>query len=80
MWDLGPVRRLIALQQAQLAKMNRLEATLTIADTDGDGRTDIKELEGIFLRNKTFFSQEYLPKSFLMKMKVFNIFKTQTTS
>ena len=46
LWDLGPVRKLMALQEAKKQKMEAIENALHHVDADGDGKTDIKELEG----------------------------------
>jgi len=53
LWDLGPVRKLMALQEARREKMQAVEDALTKVDADGDGRTDMKELEGILPSSTT---------------------------
>jgi hypothetical protein len=45
LWDLGPVRRLMELNKAKKAKIEKLENALTNIDMDGDGQTDMAELE-----------------------------------
>uniref|UniRef100_A0A6U4VEQ5 EF-hand domain-containing protein n=1 Tax=Hemiselmis andersenii TaxID=464988 RepID=A0A6U4VEQ5_HEMAN len=46
LWDLGPVRRLLQMQKKKRDKIVKLEKTLEEVDVDGDGMTDVKELEG----------------------------------
>eukprot|EP00283_Hemiselmis_rufescens_P023968 CAMPEP_0173441862 /NCGR_PEP_ID=MMETSP1357-20121228/24180_1 /TAXON_ID=77926 /ORGANISM="Hemiselmis rufescens, Strain PCC563" /LENGTH=763 /DNA_ID=CAMNT_0014407473 /DNA_START=30 /DNA_END=2318 /DNA_ORIENTATION=- len=46
LWDLGPVRKLLQMQKKKRDKIVKLEKTLEMVDVDGDGMTDVKELEG----------------------------------
>lgn len=45
LWDLGPVRRLMQMNQAKRDKIEKLETALSNIDLDGNGQTDMDELE-----------------------------------
>lgn len=44
-WDLGPVRKIAKRMKLKRDKFVKLEYALERVDADGDGRTDVKELE-----------------------------------